>query len=556
MRHWVSVLAAALIVVSAAALAMSAGGETWTIGYDAAGGELPDGAPSEYSERDPVTLPHPTMEGRTFAGWFLDPELTMPVVVLGGDVKGDVTVHACWEDGDLTGRGFVWEVSGGYRNGDIPHSVSGTVASEWIAQRDGEVYSETRYDVEYSWDGGSTTDGRTVTGWDAPGPRGSFVGTDTVDGLPCTVWDDGRTMTWMHHLVFEVKSVTRMDGGEVVSHLARGYGFEPVTSFTPDVAAEHPLSVSGVMETSIGDPLTLVAHGEGFERWLVDGEPAGDGRTLVLDRADPGQSITAVSEGEYTVMAEGESLSDLGFAGAEVTDASGAPVGGDASALSPGLYRAVAPGDGYVRVLDFFVDEVRRFSHSWTHAGESCSVSLDIRYSDVYMYGHLHTEMGGFRGSLDDAGYISGYHTPGDPYVASLLDSLRRMSPASDRVGFASFVLSFVQSLPYITDEDAHGAGDFWAYPLETLWTGGGDCEDTAILYGTLMAAAGYDVAFALFTDHAMSAVAVDCPGFRVEAGGESFVMCETTSDRFPIGSVSAGHLPGDAVFVCRVDVG
>jgi len=50
-------------------------------------------------------------------------------------------------------------------------------------------------------------------------------------------------------------------------------------------------------------------------------------------------------------------------------------------------------------------------------------------------------------------------------------------------------------------------------FPIETLWEGGGDCEDKAILAAALLKALGYDVVFVTypyyFTGHAMLGVAV-----------------------------------------------
>ena len=114
-------------------------------------------------------------------------------------------------------------------------------------------------------------------------------------------------------------------------------------------------------------------------------------------------------------------------------------------------------------------------------------------------------------------------------------------------------MLSFVQAIPYFHDSDVFGTEDYWLYPLETLWYGGGDCEDTTILYGTLMSIAGYDVGFVLFADHAMMALSVDGSGWSVSIDGGEYLLCETTNPGFAIGQTSVGHEPSDARFVCGV---
>ena len=58
-----------------------------------------------------------------------------------------------------------------------------------------------------------------------------------------------------------------------------------------------------------------------------------------------------------------------------------------------------------------------------------------------------------------------------------------------------SFVLSFVQSMPYTSDEVATGYDEYPRYPVETLVDGRGDCEDTAILFVSIVREMGYGVA-------------------------------------------------------------
>jgi len=56
-----------------------------------------------------------------------------------------------------------------------------------------------------------------------------------------------------------------------------------------------------------------------------------------------------------------------------------------------------------------------------------------------------------------------------------------------------SFVLSFVQSLDYTSDKVTTGYDEYPRFPLETLADMGGDCEDSSILFATLVILMGYD---------------------------------------------------------------
>ena len=105
----------------------------------------------------------------------------------------------------------------------------------------------------------------------------------------------------------------------------------------------------------------------------------------------------------------------------------------------------------------------------------------------------------------------------------------------------ANFVLRFVQEgVPYAYDIDTKGMSEYWKYPLETLYDGKGDCEDTSILYAAIMKDMGYDVALLWYEDHVAVGVALtDCSGTYYDKNGHKFYYCETTSTGW-----SAGQIP------------
>ena len=176
--------------------------EEHSVSYNLYGGSLPDGAQGSFVGGIGTVLPVPVKEGHRFGGWFYDAGYTEPVVEIGRDVLWDVEVHACWTEEDVTGNGFVWDVSGVYYNGDVEHRIDGTLSTEFIAETGSEFYWETRYDITYSWPSGSTHDGRTVTGWSGVDLSGmEYVGTGEACGYPCTIWSDGDGSTiWLYLL--------------------------------------------------------------------------------------------------------------------------------------------------------------------------------------------------------------------------------------------------------------------------------------------------------------------------------------------------------------------
>ena len=108
----------------------------------------------------------------------------------------------------------------------------------------------------------------------------------------------------------------------------------------------------------------------------------------------------------------------------------------------------------------------------------------------------------------------------------------------------------------YYTDDDLYGRSEYWAYPLETLYNGGGDCEDTTFLCAALYEAAGYGAGVFMVPGHAFAAVSLDTytdsmmwgqsAGFHIftyDEGGRTYYGCETTLDvPVPAGVISRDY--------------
>ena len=430
-----------------------------SIEYVLDGGTLPEGSVRTFTGGVGAVLPIPEREGMVFAGWFEDPEFTTPVVVLGRDVLEDVTVYACWDEEVPTGTGYVWEVSGEYYNGDIRHTVEGTVREEVLAERDGAYYIQTTSDLTYTWPTGSTTDDSVRGRWsDGAGETLTYVGIGETGGYTCTVWEsEDGTRYWLYHLTLQVRAEVDDGTTHIVHQLAEVYTFEPETSFVPDVSAEYPLEVRGAGTVSIGDRLELTAVGEGFTGWYSGGELVTTERTLVVDRVDPTCSYEARSSDGYTVLDQAEvGLGDLGFAdGSVITDWDGNVVTGYGS-LEPGYYVVTDATGDVTRYLEFFIEDARVFEHTWTFGGVTYTIRLDMMYSDVFGYTYS-DPYGNIRLSLTDPAYVLNYHTAGDGTLLELMGILSAHGSGMGRTEFARFVLSFVQTIPYVTDEDSVG---------------------------------------------------------------------------------------------------
>ena len=104
------------------------------------------------------------------------------------------------------------------------------------------------------------------------------------------------------------------------------------------------------------------------------------------------------------------------------------------------------------------------------------------------------------------------------------------------------FIVSFVQNMPYTSDDVTTGFDEYPRFPYETFYDNGGDCEDTSILASAMLHELGYDVALLRFPGH--MAVGIEC---RPSAGqsyythqGIRYCYLETTGENWEIGMVPA----------------
>lgn len=110
-----------------------------------------------------------------------------------------------------------------------------------------------------------------------------------------------------------------------------------------------------------------------------------------------------------------------------------------------------------------------------------------------------------------------------DDVIRSLESSLEKEflrigGDPGDRQGFADFMACFVQlGIKYPPtvysgqfDYYVWGSDEYWCVPLETLYHGIGDCEDTSALLCALYLVAGYDAAMGGHSGHVFAGVVID----------------------------------------------
>lgn len=125
--------------------------------------------------------------------------------------------------------------------------------------------------------------------------------------------------------------------------------------------------------------------------------------------------------------------------------------------------------------------------------------------------------------------------TMDDPVVLKTYRAIEpRMSGMSD-IEKVNILHQFIwTNITYNTDDTMHGQHEYIQYPSETLLTGQGDCEDSALLLCTLLRLAGLDaVTIEQMGNHVFVGVAVDGTGEYVQVFGSptKYYTIEQTSN-------------------------
>jgi hypothetical protein len=136
--------------------------------------------------------------------------------------------------------------------------------------------------------------------------------------------------------------------------------------------------------------------------------------------------------------------------------------------------------------------------------------------------------------------------TTKDPFI---MEAANELHAFSQREGYGSydevsFVLAFVQSLPYTSDYETSGYEEYPRFPIETLVDYGGDCEDTSILFATMITLMDYDAVLIKLPEHMAVGVWAE-GGVNVgyyEHDGKKYFYCETTNEGWKIGQIPSEY--------------
>ena len=194
------------------------------------------------------------------------------------------------------------------------------------------------------------------------------------------------------------------------------------------------------------------------------------------------------------------------------------------------------------------IGEQRNFE--WEYDGKIYTHEININQDVYYAFKALEHDVS------DEWDWPAGYArftTPDEQYVINLAQDLNGMAVSEGFTDLetANFILSFVQTIDYKPENYSNyqGIQDYPKYPVEMLWDGQGDCEDSSALYASLMEALGYDVVLLLFLGdvigHAAIGISVSgATGKSYEYGGVDYYYAETTDTGPSIGLDPALYFP------------
>ena len=207
------------------------------------------------------------------------------------------------------------------------------------------------------------------------------------------------------------------------------------------------------------------------------------------------------------------------------------------------LFLAVLQGFAHsvVRNGDMYV-----VTHEWKYQDRQWSCSLNIPV-ELYRYyqGRAHQ-------SDEHVKFVLSDHDRN--CIKSLVSSFRE---GGAKVGYSSSdnmhnVISFVQSLSYVTDLESTGESDYIRFPVETLVDGVGDCEDMAILAAAILNEMGYGVLLVQLPEHL--ALAVNCgtefQGSYYNYQGSRYYYLEVTNTGWDIGQIPDGYKNSQAQLI------
>ena len=191
-------------------------------------------------------------------------------------------------------------------------------------------------------------------------------------------------------------------------------------------------------------------------------------------------------------------------------------------------------------------------TYSWSFDWRQWSLHVNIPRETYAYYKHI---------SVDRSPYLTSqmaaFVTSDDSVVLAIADELGSLATAKsyDYYDTVDFVLRFVQSLEYTYDNASTPINEYWRFAVETLVDETGDCEDTSILFASIMEAMGYDAVLINPPGHLAVGIlgGEGYSGSYYNYGGQQYYCCETTAEGYTMGQIPSDY-QGQSATIIQVD--
>lgn len=559
-------------------------GNTYTITYELNGGIADPNSPSTYVSGTVTDLGCPTNENKdvAFFGWYLDKECTKNLLYIPSKMSGNLTLYALWDDG-YEGHGYKLDTYTKrtetiFGNMAYRYESFGTYSQIFLAfeSDDKYLYREIRETKLSSGQSNVTSTVKWNTDKDDD-DKGEYDQSDeevvtldlngwnvTAKCITLTLKDNSAVshvekQYYIYDWLLIMVDSNYSSGNVVVNSV---YQIDSILSedikneYSIKVYSGDGIDVTGAGTYNIGSPAEFTATGDDFLGWYDEaGNLLSTDNTYKIEKVLSDQSLYAYNSkicditedcgNSLTVTAEDVenvtwTLRDL--SNNIVNESEGERYSYTFETV--GKYTLTYSGDKnekfFGKILTIIADGVDNKTFDWSYGGKDYSITLGIRYSDYYTY-----KTDDIIRSQGTTEHDKMFVTSDDKYVKQIAEYISGATVGLDKAEVVNVLLRFTQTIPYMYDSESVGQEEYWKYPLETLYDGNGDCEDTSILFCAVGKAMGYDTALMLFSGHATGAISIADMGYdtsdvklkteRVGAGFFSRVVSYYTIDNSDI---------------------
>ena len=527
-------------------------GKQYSITYELNGGIADPDSPTSYISGEITDLGCPTNEDENlgFFGWYLDKDCTKNILYISADMSGDLTLYALWDD-SMEGHGYklntYTKVTQSTFFGKYVTESYGTYSQTYLSYESSDKYLYRSVRGTYSADGTLSETESVKWSTDDAEENEKYTESDVtevtlvMDGwevktesVTLTLNDDTSSVThtetqyyiygWLLVMVdsdYETESASYESVYQIDSILSE----ETEDEYTVTAYAGYGITVAGDGDYAAGATVTLTATGDSFKGWYDEnGDLLSSSSTYTVEKILTDYSVYALNKNSYdSTIDTGKTFTNestepytwtlTSSDGTVVETEKGTSFSYVFDSIGAYTLTSIADDSTSGKVYVVLADGTEARTFEWSFGDKDYSISLDIKYSDYYVYESSDIERDlGTQGTTEhDLTFI----TYDDKYVKQIADYITKATKDLDSMTRANVLLRFTQeAVEYKYDSESKGQDEYWKYPLETLYDTNGDCEDTAILFCAVGKAMGYNTALMIFNGHATGAIDMTDVGY------------------------------------------